>query len=71
VNQLEPGRFLFSAIVFATPLAGAGAAWLLTAISARLAPPAAAHLRTALLVALALAPLPLAMLDAKRTTTTH
>jgi hypothetical protein len=65
INQLEPGRFLFSTIVFATPLAGAGAAWLLQAISARLAPPVAARTRASLMVALALAPIPLAMLDAK------
>jgi hypothetical protein len=65
VNQLEPGRFLFSAIVFATPLAGAGAAWLITAITAALAAPVAVRLRTALMLTLALAPLPLAMLDAK------
>jgi hypothetical protein len=65
INQLEPGRFLFSAIVFSAPLAGAGARWLIEAISAGLAPRGAARLRTALMVALALAPLPLAMLDAK------
>ncbi|HKW13208.1 MAG TPA: hypothetical protein VJS69_01860 [Candidatus Krumholzibacteria bacterium] len=65
VNQLEPGRFLFSAIVFATPLAGAGAVSLLNAMSARLAAGTATRLRTSFMVALALAPLPLAMLDAK------
>jgi hypothetical protein len=65
INQLEPGRFLFSAIVFSSPLAGAGAVWLIEAVSARFTPRAAARLRTALMVALALAPLPLAMLDAK------
>jgi hypothetical protein len=65
INQLEPGRFLFSAIVFATPLAGAGALWLINALSAGLAEHAAGRVRTAMLVALALAPLPLAMLDAK------
>lgn len=65
INQLEPGRFLFSAIVFAAPLAGAGAAWLLESVSARLAPRGAVRMRTSLMVALALAPLPLAMLDAK------
>jgi len=65
INQLEPGRFLFSAIVFATPLAGAGAAWLMESLGARLAPRGAVRLRTSLMVALALAPLPLAMVDAK------
>ena len=65
INQLEPGRFLFSAIVFSTPLAGAGAVWLIDALGARLAPRAAVRMRTALFVALALVPLPLAMLDAK------
>jgi hypothetical protein len=65
VNQLEPGRFLFSAIVFSTPLAGAGAVWILNAMSARVTPVRAVRLRTSLMLALALAPLPLAMLDAK------
>ncbi len=66
INQLEPGRFLFSAIVFATPLAGAGAAALIEMMSARIAAPVvAARLRTTLMLGLALAPLPLAMLDAK------
>ena len=66
INQLEPGRFLFSAIVFATPLAGAGAVWLIEAFSGRMATASAAsRLRTAFMLSLALAPLPLAMLDAK------
>ena len=65
INQLEPGRFLFSAIVFAAPLAGAGAAWLMESVSARLGNRGAVRMRTSLMVALALAPLPLAMLDAK------
>ena len=64
VNQLEPGRFIFSTIVFATPLAGAGTAWLVEWI-ARRAPSRARALRTAVMVTLALAPVPLAMLDAK------
>jgi hypothetical protein len=65
INQLEPGRFLFSAIVFATPLAGAGAAWMLTALAVQLAPSAAARVRVTVMIALALAPLPLALVDAK------
>jgi hypothetical protein len=65
VNQLEPGRFLFSAIVFASPLAGSGAAWLMDALGARLGAAHGARFRTAVMLALALAPLPLAMLDAK------
>ncbi|HET6349061.1 MAG TPA: hypothetical protein VFH88_08260 [Candidatus Krumholzibacteria bacterium] len=65
VNQLEPGRFLFSAIVFATPLAGTGLAWLTRRAAEYLNSRGAARLRTAVYVSLALAPLPLAMLDAK------
>lgn len=65
VNQLEPGRFLFSAVVFATPLAGAGAARLLAMVSARLPRVRASRLRAVVMVALSLAPLPLSMLDAK------
>lgn len=65
VNQLEPGRFLFSAIVFATPLAGAGAVWLMEILDARLSAPHAARVHTLVMVVLSLAPLPLAMLDAK------
>lgn len=66
INQLEPGRFLFSAIIFATPLAGAAAASLINTLSARAtASLPAARARTVLMVSLALAPLPLAMLDAK------
>lgn len=65
INQLEPGRFLFSAVVFASPLAGTGMAWLVRAITARLAQLYGARIRAAVTVALALAPLPLAMLDAK------
>ncbi|HEX6791308.1 MAG TPA: hypothetical protein VF247_08370 [Candidatus Krumholzibacteria bacterium] len=64
VDQLEPGRFIFSAIVFATPLAGAGTAWLLD-LAGRHARSRARVLRAAVMVALALAPVPLAMLDAK------
>jgi hypothetical protein len=65
VDQLEPGRFLFSAIVFAAPLAGCGMAWLLGAVSSRLPRAAAVRARTAVMLSLALAPLPLALLDAK------
>lgn len=66
INQLEPGRFLFSAIIFATPLAGAGLASLVNSLAARAsAAVPAARLQTLFMVSLALAPLPLAMLDAK------
>jgi hypothetical protein len=66
ISQLEPGRFLFSAVVFATPLAGAAAAALMSALSVRgSATIHVARLRTLMMVSLALAPLPLAMLDAK------
>jgi hypothetical protein len=65
VDQLEPGRFLFSAMVFASPLAGAGAAWLVRAVGAQLTPAHGVRWRAAVTVALALAPVPLAMLDAK------
>lgn len=62
LNQMEPGRFLFGAIVFAAPLAGSGLAWMFDRL------PAAARgaaLRRAALVALVLLPLPLALLEAK------
>ena len=65
MNQLEPGRFLFSAIVFAAPMAGAGAAWLIHVACDRFAGATPARLRTAVMLVLALAPLPLSMLDAK------
>jgi len=66
ISQLEPGRFLFSAVVFATPLAGAAAAALMSALAVRgSASVHVARLQTLMMVSLALAPLPLAMLDAK------
>jgi len=65
LNQLEPGRFLFSTIVFATPLAGAGSVWLMRTVCDLFTAVTAARLRTAVLLVLALVPLPLSMLDAK------
>jgi hypothetical protein len=69
LDQMEPGRFLLSALVFAAPLAGAGAAWLLDAALAPGVGPAASarrvRMRAAAIVALALASLPLALVEAK------
>jgi hypothetical protein len=65
VDQLEPGRFLFSALVFAAPLAGVGAAWLIGVVSRCAGGARRNWVREAAVVGLALAPLPLAMLDAK------
>jgi hypothetical protein len=65
VDQLEPGRFLFSALVFAAPLSGVGAGELTGFVSRRVRAVSPEAARTAAMVALALVPLPLAMLDAK------
>ncbi len=69
VDQMEPGRFLFSALVFAAPLAGVGTAWLLDAVLTRRAGTEISvrrvRARAVAIVALALAGLPLAMVEAK------
>ena len=65
VDQLEPGRFLFSALVFAAPLSGVGATWLIGRLARWAGAARSMRLRGAILVGLALAPLLLSMLDAK------
>jgi len=69
LDQMEPGRFLLGALVFAAPLAGAGARWMLDAALTLRAGPAAAggrvRARAAAIVALTLAGLPLALIEAK------
>jgi hypothetical protein len=65
VDQLEPGRFLFSTFVFAAPLSGVGAAWLIGLVSRWTGARRSVRVREAMLVGLALAPLALSMLDAK------
>jgi len=69
LDQMEPGRFLLSALVFSAPLAGVGAGWLLDAALTWRAGPAASaarvRLRAMSIVALALCGLPLALVEAK------
>ncbi len=64
LRQMEPGRFLLGALVFAVPLAGTGSRWILDRF-ATAAGPAGVGLRRAAIVCFALLPLPLAMLEAK------
>jgi hypothetical protein len=65
VDQMEPGRFLFAAIVFASPPAGTGARHVLDTVLRGFPAPRRACLRAAAIVALALAGLPLALFEAK------
>jgi hypothetical protein len=64
LRQMEPGRFLLGALVFAVPLAGSATRWILDRLATAIGP-AGVGLRRAVIVALALLPVPLAMLEAK------
>lgn len=65
IRHLEPGRFLFTAMVFLSPLAGSGARWLLWRISERLPERAAARARAATLAIGVAVMLPLSALESK------
>jgi hypothetical protein len=66
IDQLEPGRFLLSAFVFLTPLAGVGLHALIDAITATVRRGRVGHaLRSTVVVSMALISLPLSLLETK------
>jgi hypothetical protein len=66
IDQLEPGRFLLSAFVFLTPLAGVGAHTLIEAMSAVTGVNRGRRaLRSAAVVSIVLISLPLSLLESK------
>lgn len=66
MNQLEPGRFLFSGFLFLTPVSGVGAARLIQLAVAKFGPERRrARARSVLVAALVLIMLPLSMFESK------